>query len=94
MILMAPFRSAKTFYRRGWGGWWVFPQEDSVDLLGQGRKCNFFGIAYLVGKNKVQTVYFRVHWLGELKLMFFSLKPLRQHSKREVDTGGLNLWIV
>ena len=40
-----------TFYRRAC---WlvVFPQGDSVDLLGQELKFKVFGITYLVGKIK------------------------------------------
>ena len=29
------------------------------------KRLKLFGITYLVGKSKVQTFYFRVHWLSE-----------------------------
>ena len=34
-------------------------------LLGQWLNFKLFGITYLVGKNKVQTFFFRDHWLSE-----------------------------
>ena len=41
------------------------------DLPGQWLNFKLFGITYLVGKNKVQTFFFRVLWLSEE--MFFSV---------------------
>ena len=50
------------------------------NLLGQWLNFKLFGITCLVGKNKVQTFFFRVHWLSEPNMELKTLHPVSNRS--------------